>query len=380
MVTPHLSGEGGAGSERVDAMARLPLLVRAARRFRVPARLPGRSSSAGQPPPHCGTSAYRLVDWATQLFLGGVALLLLAFRHQAPPQWPWIVAAHLILMGVVHGLVTAVARGSANPTVRFLREAYPILFYTLFFRETELVNRTLGHPRLDPHFLVLEHQLFGTQPSVALMNALPHPWVSEILYASYFSYYLMVAGLGVWLLWRNRSAFRHFISVVTFVFYGCYVFYMAVPVIGPRLLFRPSPERDWYAATYASLPLPAYPDAVQHGPFYHLMAFIYRHFEAMSAAFPSSHVAVAVTTLWFSWQYARPIRWVHATMVVLLCVSTVYCHYHYAVDVPAGVLAALLLIPLGNWLYLRCDLGGERTASPDSHPLPPGLRPPGAFE
>jgi membrane-associated phospholipid phosphatase len=380
MVTPHFPGEGEAGSERVEALARIPLLVRAARRFRVPARRSGRSSSADQPPPHRWTAAYRLVDWATQLLLGGVALLLVTFRHQAPSQWPWIVAGHLFLMAAVHGLVTAVARGSANPAVRFLREAYPILFYTLFFRETELVNRTVGNPRLDPHFLVLEHQLFGTQPSVALMNALPQLWVSEILYASYFSYYVMVAGLGLWLLWRNRAAFHHFISVVTFVFYGCYVFYMAVPVIGPRLLFRPSPEREWYAATYAGLPPPAYPDAVQHGPFYHLMAFIYRHFEAMSAAFPSSHVAVAVTTLWFSWRYARPIRWVHAVMVVLLCVSTVYCHYHYAVDVPAGVLAALMLIPLGNWLYLRCDLAGGRTADIGSDPLPPGLRPPSAFE
>lgn len=380
MVTPHFPGEGEAGSDRVDAMSRLPLLVRAARRFRVPARRPGRSSSANPPPTLCGTTAYRLIDWATQLFLGGVTLLLLAFRHQAPSQWPWIVVGHIGLMGVVHGLVTAVARGSTNPAVRFLREAYPILFYTLFFRETELVNRTLGNPRLDPHFLVLEHQIFGTQPSVDLMNALPHLWVSELLYASYFSYYVMVAGLGVWLLWRNRTAFRHFISVVTFVFYGCYVFYMAVPVIGPRLLFRPSPEREWYAATYANLPAPAYPDAVQQGTFFHLMAFIYRHFEAMSAAFPSSHVAVAVTTLWFSWRYARPIRWVHAVTVVLLCISTVYCHYHYAVDVPAGVLAALMLIPLGNWLYIRCDLDGGRAMGLGSDPVAPCSRPPGTFK
>lgn len=380
MVTPHFPGDGAAGSERVDAMARLPLLVRAARRLRVPARWSRQPSAPGDPSPTRGTAAYKLVDWATQLFLGGVALLLVTFRHQAPPQWPWIVAGHLFLMALVHGLVTAVAQGSANPIVRFLREAYPILFYTLFFRETELVNRTLGNPRLDPHFLVLEHEIFGSQPSVDLMNALPLPWVSEILYAAYFSYYAMVAGLGLWLLWQNRPAFRHFVSVVTFVFYGCYVFYMAVPVIGPRLLFRPSPERDWYVATYASLPPPTYPDAVQHGPFFHLMAFIYRHFEAMSAAFPSSHVAVAVTTLWFSWRYARPIRWVHAVAVVLLCISTVYCHYHYAVDVPAGVLAALILIPLGNWLHLRFDLAGRRTAGIESHPAPPGLRPPGAFE
>lgn len=320
------------------------------------------------------------MDWATQSLLGGVALLMVLYRHQAPPIWPWVVAGHLVLMAIVHGLVSTVARGTTNPVVRFLREGYPILFYTLFFRETELVNLTVGMPRLDPQFLMLEHRIFGTQPGVALMNALPHPWVSEVLYASYFSYYVMIAGLGLWLLWRNRAAFRHFISVVTLVFYGCYVFYMAVPVIGPRLLFRPTPERDWYAATYVGLPVPGYPDAVQHGPFFHLMAFIYRHLEALSAAFPSSHVAVAVTTLWFSWRYVRPVRWFHAVAVGLLCVSTVYCHYHYAVDVPGGILAALVLIPLANWLYARCDAPPLEQRTPMNPPEGNGLLPSDACE
>ena len=85
------------------------------------------------------------------------------------------------------------------------------------------------------------------------------------------------------------------------------------------------------------------------------MKFIYRHFEANSAAFPSSHVAVALTTLWFSWRYLRPIRWLHTLAAALLCLSTVYCRYHYAVDVPAGIVAALILAPLGNWLYQRID-------------------------
>jgi membrane-associated phospholipid phosphatase len=37
----------------------------------------------------------------------------------------------------------------------------------------------------------------------------------------------------------------------------------------------------------------------------------------------------------------------------LLCLATVYCRYHYAVDVVAGGLTAAVLIPLGNRLYLR---------------------------
>jgi membrane-associated phospholipid phosphatase len=46
-------------------------------------------------------------------------------------------------------------------------------------------------------------------------------------------------------------------------------------------------------------------------------------------------------------------RVLHLSAVVALCFSTVYCRYHYAVDVPAGVLTAAIFIPLGETLYRR---------------------------
>jgi membrane-associated phospholipid phosphatase len=47
-------------------------------------------------------------------------------------------------------------------------------------------------------------------------------------------------------------------------------------------------------------------------------------------------------------------------MVVLLCLSTVYCRYHYVVDVAAGILTAAVLVPLGNWFYFRFRGRAER--------------------
>jgi membrane-associated phospholipid phosphatase len=89
------------------------------------------------------------------------------------------------------------------------------------------------------------------------------------------------------------------------------------------------------------------------------MAFIYHHFEAPGAAFPSSHVAIAIVTVSFSFRYLRPIRWLHAVDVLLLCTATVYCRYHYVVDVFAGALAALALLPIANHLYFRTEAGPQ---------------------
>ena len=68
------------------------------------------------------------------------------------------------------------------------------------------------------------------------------------------------------------------------------------------------------------------------------MLWVYRVFEAPGAALPSSHVAVALCTVFFSFRYLRRIRYVHLAVAVLLCLATVYCRYHYVVDVLAGLL------------------------------------------
>ena len=83
------------------------------------------------------------------------------------------------------------------------------------------------------------------------------------------------------------------------------------------------------------------------------MAWIYRVFEAPGAALPSSHVAVALCTVFFSFRYLRRIRYAHLAVAGLLCLSTVYCRYHYVVDVLAGLVTVAVLVPLGNWLYFK---------------------------
>ena len=83
------------------------------------------------------------------------------------------------------------------------------------------------------------------------------------------------------------------------------------------------------------------------------MALIYDVFEAPGAALPSSHVAASICTVWFSFRYRLRIRHVHLVTVVLLCLSTIYCRYHYVIDVFAGLLTVAVLVPLGNWLFNR---------------------------
>lgn len=296
---------------------------------------------------------YVFIDFATQGYVAIVGLLILLFHNSTVPGWRALVLAHALCLIAVHALIHGHARSPRNRLLKFLRHFYPVLLYAGFYRETGAINRIFVDDYLDAHFIAVDERIFGFQPCLAFMEALPYLAVSEFFYAAYFSYYVMIAGVGLALFARDRRQFFHYVSVVSAVFYVCYLIYICLPVMGPRAFFREidgfrlPDEIQAYAGT------PTYPAAVQTGVFFQIMAWIYRHFEGPGAAFPSSHVAIALATVWFSFRYLRPIRWVHLAVAVALCLATVYCRYHYAIDVAAGALTVAILLPLANRLYRR---------------------------
>lgn len=320
---------------------------------------------------------YAFVDFATQGYIAFVAVLVLLFHGERVAAWPWLLLAHGAGLLLIHGLTQLYARFPTNGLLDLVRHYYAIPLFIAFYRETELLNQMFHAGYLDPHFLRLEQWLFGMQPGLELMPRFPATWLAEVLYAAYFSYYLMIAGVGLTLLLRDRRQFAHFIAVVSFVFYICYTIYIFVPVVGPRIVYRglveqPLPQEVIPAANFDP------PASVARAVCFRLMAWIYDHFEAAGAAFPSSHVAVAFCTLYFSFLYLRKIRYVHLTALILMCVSTVYGRYHYVVDVAAGMLTAAVLIPLGNRLYFKFanrDGGSPEQVEPEPTGKPPGSLP-----
>ncbi len=322
---------------------------------------------------------YTFVDYATQGYAALVAVLVLLFHNGTVSRWPWIMAAHAAILLLVHLLIRwddYARRGygeasaeviSANgwgssasrlvSLLSFIRHFYPVLLYLWFFSETGWLNRMFFKEYMDPTIIRWEEALFGCQPSTLFMQKLPYLVVSELFYASYFSYYIMITGVGLALYLKNRRHFFYYVSVVSFVFYICYAIYIVLPIIGPRVFFHEIGGYTLPEAVQRFASTDVYPDAVKAGPFFRLMAFLYRVFEAPGAALPSSHVAIALTTVYFSFKYLRPIRYVHLVVAILLCLSTVYCRYHYAIDVLAGVATAAVLAPLGTWLYRKTEPG-----------------------
>jgi membrane-associated phospholipid phosphatase len=321
---------------------------------------------------------YTFVDYATQLYVVVTGVLLLLFHNQTVPHWLGLLAIHCVILVLVHALIQLHAsskpsrqaapavfgtpkeqceiRRNLKPEilarlVDILRHFYPVLLYAWFYSETGLLNRMFVPQYLDAKVIPWEQSLFGCQPSILFMQKLPYFLVSEMFYAAYFSYYLMIGGVGLALFLGNRQRFFHYVSVVSFIFYICYLTFIVLPVVGPPIFFRHIEGYSLPTDLSGLASAAGFPEGIQRGFFFRLMGRIYDIFESPGAALPSSHVAVAVCTVYFSFKYLRPIRYWHLGLAILLCLATVYCRYHYVLDVLIGLLVAALLIPTGNRLF-----------------------------
>jgi membrane-associated phospholipid phosphatase len=295
--------------------------------------------------------SYRFVDYATQVYLLLVGILILFFHNGRVSGFHFFLLAHGAGILAIHMFVTGSARRPENRFFSFFRHFYPLILYVFLYRESEQLNLMFVRRYLDPAFIALEERIFGFQPAVVFMNAFHHPLVSEFFYMSYFSYYVMIAGVGLALYFRKREEFWHYLAVLSFVFYGCFLAFMVLPVAGPPAFFMEIPRYlDQQRLPYYPLEFPA---SVTLGPFFHLMRFLYGTFETGGGAFPSSHVAAALCVLFFSWRYLPGVRYLILAATLALSFATVYCRYHYAVDVFAGAAAAGMLIPVGEWLYKK---------------------------
>ncbi|HKQ19315.1 MAG TPA: phosphatase PAP2 family protein [Candidatus Eisenbacteria bacterium] len=275
-----------------------------------------------------GTSGARPVDWMLGGYnaLAAVIWLFALGRRQAAS---WIVAAHA-LGALAPWAAPAMDRGTSR-VLRAAREAYPLLLLYPFYAEVGLFHAAMGAAGHDASVLAWDRALFSVNWHRACELAMPAAWLREAMHASYFSYYLLIALPPiVAALLRRWPAFRAISFRMMLTYVVCYAIYFAYPAFGPM---HADPESAVAAAR-------ATPD----GFFSNLVRAAAESGDSPGTAFPSSHVAGALTAAWlgFRW-HARWVAWAQLALAGLVALSTVYTGNHYAIDALAGILLAVVL-------------------------------------
>jgi hypothetical protein len=261
----------------------------------------------------------------------GMIVLVAGWVLGSPAIWLGLVTLHI-------GLLAVAAVWSAGPTesgsIRgLLRDIYPLLFVGALYVELRYLALLFSDGFHDPAVLGWEEWLFGEQVALTLSQRVPEMWLSELLHFCYAFYWPLLPLSAVVLYLRRRAeGLQELVWSLLVTFFSCYLIFIFWPVQGPHYEFPPigPPLADgfWYGVVHAVLE-----DGGSRG-----------------AAFPSSHVAVAVTILLVAWRHDRGVFWALLAPVTGLGVGTVYGRFHYGVDALAGVALALALFPPGLWL------------------------------
>jgi membrane-associated phospholipid phosphatase len=269
-----------------------------------------------------------------------VFLVYVAFSGVVMAAFGWKLGPRIwIGITLVHVALLLVSLWFAGQPLRdrsvlgFLRDAYPIVFISYLYFELRYYALLFASDYHDPLILRIEETLFGSQLAMTFSQSLPYMWLSEIMHFFYATYWIMLPAALALLYARGRfDGFRKLIYAELVVFFGCYFVFIFFPVAGPHYQF------------------PYISGDLADGFFYKAVHAVLEDGGSKGAAFPSSHVAVAIAIVLVTWRFDRLAFWAFLPFVAGLTISTVYGRFHYATDAASGVIAAFLLVALAGWL------------------------------
>lgn len=268
-------------------------------------------------------------------------------------------------VGMLAGRVGAVAmtlglwqlyRWRPSRLTMVLRVAGQLCFLGWWYPDTYEFNRLFMN--LDHVFASFEQSLFGCQPALLFSQQFPSPVLSELLCMGYFSYYPMIGAVAFYYFWRRYDRLAYCAFVILASFFLFYVIFIFLPVAGPQFYYHavgtgqiaqgvfPS-LGDYFMLHQDALPIPG-----GDGLFHDLVQRAHNAGERPTAAFPSSHVGIAVVLLWLA-REARS-RWLFGVLAVLsllMFFATFYIQAHYAIDAIAGIFVGTAMYFLFRRMY-----------------------------
>lgn len=267
---------------------------------------------------------------------------------------PWIAIAHLAAAALPWLIAHAPRRRWGFMAA--LREIYPLVLLLALWTELDLLRDVLGHHGFDTQIQSLDIAVFGVHLHAVLLPRLDALWLSEPMYFMYYAYYALIFIPPLVLAVRgHRTALRDATLRLMATYLLCYLVYIAFPVYGPHFI------------------APHHQGPHTAGFFYHLVAAAQAAGDSHGCAFPSSHVAGAVTIALIAWRwFPRGVATLLTVEAMGVVVSTVYTQNHYGIDSLTGIVWALAIqlavVPAVAFLLGPAGLRRAVPAQPDLAP------------
>jgi membrane-associated phospholipid phosphatase len=263
-----------------------------------------------------------------------LAILTVIFRHNLENPGGMLLAYAALAAALVPIVFLARREDSRPVPVTLFLDFYPAIFLPIIFNTlSPLITATRGGAR-DDLLIAADRALFGVDVTVWL-ERFARPGVNDVFYIFYATYYFIALTLGLALWFRDRNAARRFVFTLMVVYYVSYAGYFTIPAYGPRFA-----QADLYTKSLTETPVArAINDTINQLE------------KTKLDVFPSGHTMITVAVLIVAWKRARDVFWWLLPIASGLIASTVFCRFHYVVDLIAGAGLAFVTVPIGDRIY-----------------------------
>lgn len=279
----------------------------------------------------------------TTAFIAMLIAVVAAFLKKIPAA-PALFFTYSVLLITQFALIYASRRYQDNWLAGFGSSVvFPIICVLAVFDSLEQVVHYINPRDIDPFLIRLDYLIFGGYPTV-MMESFNRPLLTDVLQISYTTYYFLPIALCLILRLRGmEQEFDKAVFIILFCFYLSYTGYLLFPALGPRFTINHLQSSELRGIVIA--------EPLQH---------VLNKMEGIKRdAFPSGHTAVSLVVLCLAYRVQRRFFYVAAPVVVMLLISTVYCRYHYAVDVIGGAVLAAGAFFIGGKYYEYREAGNN---------------------
>ncbi len=274
----------------------------------------------------------RPADAATILFLLFLSVLTIMF-HQSIPRAPFLIVTYASLLVSQVFFIMLRNRGWFFGILYDI--IFPFICVLLIFDSLGSLVHYVNPEDIDPVLIRFDYFIFQGHPTVMLERFM-NPLLTDLLQLAYSTYYFIPLILGITLLQSNqRGEFDRTLFLILFCFYLSYLGYILMPAIGPRFTINHLQTTE-LRGLFVAEPIQRFLNQIEG---------------IKRDAFPSGHTAIALVVLYLAYKFRRGLFWVFFPVVTALIFSTVYCRYHYVVDVIGGFGLALFSILVGEIIY-----------------------------
>lgn len=273
------------------------------------------------------------------VFFTGMSLLLIIFYEKVKFNF-LLIYFSLILFQLF------LCKIKDNAFLSFMRDiGFPVFSVLITFDTIGELIPYLNPEDIDHILLQLDYSILGFYPYVEF-EKLSSPLLTELMQISYCVYYFLPFLIGVYLIKKgNKKEFYRTLFLILLCYYLSYTGYMIFPALGPRYSIPYMFQQELSGLFLA--------EGIKD--FLNFLEGIKRD------AFPSGHVGISLLILFLMLRYSKKLFWISFVPVLFLILSTIYCRYHYFVDILGGMLLTVVTLLIGNLYYNFWLIKNENT-------------------